>query len=191
MKLLKDIQISKTESKSAGLKRPAIILAVLSALFILELLWISGCSDANSKEYPVGIFKAIIGDEVIFTNGPDVVDVCTDPKCAVIRGCRFENQSLYSCDFTFSVTLSNEAAQRLAIAKKNLESFDHGLSKNIVYTLNDRKIKSLIINPAIKGKLLKDIFIVMSAKGSTMQEAVHNTTEMAHELQSVFLYYKK
>ena len=94
---------------------------------------LAGANEEEVKELLAkqGKFEAKIGNETVFLGGRDITYVCRTAQCSGIDpqyGCRQFSDG-YSCRFRFSITLSQEAAQRQANITKDLNVVSEGLGE--------------------------------------------------------------
>ncbi|MCM2325393.1 MAG: hypothetical protein NDI94_02935 [Candidatus Woesearchaeota archaeon] len=141
-----------------------------------------------------GKFEAKVDGVTVFLGGNDVTYVCRTADCSGIDpqyGCR-ETAEGTSCRFRFSVTLSQEAAGRMADATKNLtvDYTNYGdayLDKPIELYLDDVLVDSLRIGSELKGKIVTDISISGSGIGRDRKEGQINTQKNMKNLQTVLI----
>src|SRR3989344_8754211 len=146
---------------------------VYVTLLLLGIIFIAGCSEWSEKgeeqtiyrgNIPVGSFKAVIGDEIVITNGPDIISVDSSEDDAVEEFCIFSNNTVeYICPFSVGVQISNEAAKRQAEITGSLEIIGEGsieyLSEPLVIYLNGEKWGEIRISSDLKGYETQDIQI--------------------------------
>ena len=140
-----------------------------------------------------GKFEAKIGNKTVFRGGQEITFVCRSADCAGIdtnTGCNsFEGGS--ACGFRFSITLSQEAAQRQADATRNLDIIESGqgpyLSQKLELFLDDRKVDELSIAAGLKGEVATNIQISGSGAGTNEQEAIFNALNNMKRLQTVLI----
>lgn len=141
-----------------------------------------------------GKFEAKIEDGVVFSGGKDIKYVCRSADCAGLdpsRGCGQSGNNWF-CDFRFSITLSQESAQRQAELTKNLdvitsESKQQYLSKKLILYLDDIQVDELNIGADLKGRAVTNIQISGSGTGLTQQEAAFNALNNMKKLQTILI----
>jgi len=139
-----------------------------------------------------GKFEAKIGNETVFIGGEkDITAVCrNDASCARIEICD-TTEGGYYCKFSFSITLSQQAAENHANITKDLEinSTAQGnyLSKKIDLYLDDNLVDSLLIGEDLKGTVTTQISISGSGQGTTQVEAYDAAKESMKKLQTILL----
>jgi len=171
--------------------RPARDLS--GAYFIL--VEIPGASKEEVRELlsQQGKFEAKIENDTVFTGGQDITFVCRSPDCSGLDpqvGCS-QSGSTWGCRFRFSITLSQEAAERQAALTKNLdiitENNQQYLSKSLTLYLDNEQVDELRIGAELKGKASTDIEISGSGIGNTRQEAVENAYANMKRLQTILI----
>jgi len=140
-----------------------------------------------------GKFEAKIGEETVFIGGSDITYVCRSADCSGIdpnAGCGTSGDG-YACRFSFSISLSPQAAQRQADLTSKLEVLTEGgnryLSEPLRLFLDDVEVDQLQIAEELKGRALTEISISGSGAGRTEQEAMFNTLENMKSLQTVLI----
>ncbi|MBS3131522.1 hypothetical protein J4212_03775 [Candidatus Woesearchaeota archaeon] len=142
-----------------------------------------------------GKFEAKIGNSTVFTGGKDITFVCRSPECAGIDpniGCG-QSGGQWACTFSFSITLSTQAAQRQADATRDLaivpseNSREGYLSQPLELILDDRKVDELRIASSLKGEAATNIQISGSGIGASNQEAIYNALGNMKRLQTVLV----
>ncbi|GIU70217.1 MAG: hypothetical protein KatS3mg002_1453 [Candidatus Woesearchaeota archaeon] len=85
------------------------------------LVEIAGASDQEVKDLisKQGKFEAKIGNNTVFKGGEDIKRVCKTAECSYIERCSAVSNG-YACRFSFSITISVDAAQRQAEYTKDL-----------------------------------------------------------------------
>ena len=152
---------------------------------------IAGATEDEIKDLLAkqGKFEAKIGNSTVFIGGRDIVYVGRSANEARIQAC--DNQGQWVCRFSFSITLSKEAAQRQADATRDSEviSNDGGsyLKDKIEFYLDDKIVDSLNIVSDLKGKAETQIAITGSGIGNNQQEAVINAGENMKRLQTILV----
>ena len=158
------------------------------------LVEIAGATPADLRELvgQQGKFEAKIGNETAFIGGKkDITSVCkTDASCARIETC-FAVQGGQVCRFSFSVYLSEAAAERHADLTKNLavNSTEQGryLDKKLDLYLDDQLVSSLFISEGLKGIVTTQISVSGSGSGANQEEAYNNAKSEMHKLQTVLV----
>jgi len=142
-----------------------------------------------------GKFEAKIGNETVFFGGKnDITYVCKSAQCSGIdpnRGC-FKASEGYGCSFFFSITLSQEAAQRQADLTNKLSVISDGsgenyLNEDIVLFLDDQEVDRLKISSDLKGRATTAIQISGSGAGTTEQYAMSATLQNMKRLQTIII----
>jgi preprotein translocase subunit SecD len=161
------------------------------------LVEIAGANEEEVKELLAkqGKFEAKIGNNTVFSGGNrDVPYVCRSADCAGIDpgfGCGASQNGGYVCRFRFSITLSQDAADRQAEATKDLEVLiednNDYLSEKLVLLLDDVKVDELNIGSDLKGRAVTDIQISGSGAGATEQEAALNSLTNMKRLQTILI----
>ena len=157
---------------------------------------LAGANEEEVKELLAkqGKFEAKIGNETVFLGGRDITYVCRTAQCSGIDpqyGCRQFSDG-YSCRFRFSITLSQEAAQRQANITKDLNVVSEGLGegyleKDLDLYLDDVLVDTLRIGAELKGNPVTDISISGSGTGRNRQEALTDTQLSMKRLQTVLI----
>jgi len=141
-----------------------------------------------------GKFEAKIGNQTVFAGGRDITFVCRSADCSGIDpqyGCRQYTDG-YGCRFSFSISLSPEAAQRQAQATSGLEvAFDETgsdyLSEDLELYLDDKLVDTLRISADLKGQAATDIAISGSGVGASMADAQQQALSNMKQLQTVLI----
>ena len=157
---------------------------------------IAGVSEEEIKELLAkqGKFEAKIGNNTVFIGGQrDVTYVCRSADCSGIDpnyGCS-KMQEGWGCRFSFSISLSPNAAQRQADFTKELdvitENGEQYLTESLSLYLDDVKVDSLRIAAGLKGRATTDIAISGFGTGATQQEAVYSSLENMKKLQTIMI----
>tara|TARA_Y100000310_G_scaffold175412_1_gene175459 strand:- start:744 stop:2474 length:1731 start_codon:yes stop_codon:yes gene_type:complete len=141
-----------------------------------------------------GKFEAYVGETLVFEGGnEDVLYVCrNDGSCSGIRSCNQISGSQWYCQFDFSVTLSQEAAEIMAEATSDLEVVygDSGssyLNETIDFYLDGEVVDSLNIAEELKGKPTTSISISGPGYGSNKMEAVETASVGMDQLQTILI----
>src|SRR3989338_8949550 len=122
---------------------------------------IAGANEEEVKELLAkqGKFEAIIGNTTVFRGGTDITYVCRSADCSGIDprvGCQQSGDGWF-CGFSFSISLSPEAARRQADATGKLQIIPDAsgspiLSDNIRFYLDDKEVDSLQIGAELRGR---------------------------------------
>ena len=141
-----------------------------------------------------GKFEAYVGETVVFEGGnEDVLYVCrNDGSCSGIRSCNQVSGDQWYCQFDFSITLSQEAAEIMAGATEDLEVVygDTGssyLNETIDFYLDGELVDSLNIAEELKGKPTTSISISGPGYGSNKMEAVEIASVNMDQLQTILI----
>lgn len=159
---------------------------------------IAGATEEEVKDLLArqGKFEAKIGNKTVFRGGNDIVYVARSANEAGIdpsRGCGQEN-SQWFCSFRFSITLSQEAAQRqadatrdLAVVYDSVSGRSDYLSEKLELYLDDAKVDELNIGADLKGQSVTQIAISGSGNGANEQEAIFNSLQSMKRLQTILI----
>ncbi|MFH1072141.1 MAG: hypothetical protein V1743_01805 [Nanoarchaeota archaeon] len=139
-----------------------------------------------------GKFEAKIGNDTVFIGGKnDIPYVCLSAECSGLdtrQLCR-QAQEGWACTFSFSITISTDAARRQADTTKGLEVVtEQGqsyLSLPLDLYLDDEKVDSLRIAAGLKGTPVTDIQISGPGFGVTEQAAAQNALDNMKRLQTI------
>lgn len=136
-----------------------------------------------------GKFEAFVGDAPVFIGGErDIVYVYTTGERARLTGCS-EVQGEYFCGFEFSISLSQDAARRMADATRDLDIVGVGadgyLSENITLILDGEVVNELRISSTLRGQVMTQISISGGASGFTEREARNNAMQDMKNLQAI------
>jgi len=142
-----------------------------------------------------GKFEAKIGNETVFKGGnKDILYVCRTAECSGITpgSCGITNVGEYSCGFRFSISLSQEAAQKQASVTKDLAVVPSGfgqsyLSENLTLHLDDEQVDELRIGADLKGNPVTDISISGSGVGVNQKEATSASLQSMKQLQTILV----
>ncbi len=159
---------------------------------------IAGATEEEIKDLLAkqGKFEARIGNKTVFRGGQDIVYVARSANEAGIdpsAGCS-PSGSQWFCRFRFSITLSQEAAQRQADATKDLvviydsvSGRSDYLSEPLELYLDDKKVDELNIGADLKGQAVTQIAISGSGVGANNQEAIFNSLQNMKRLQTILI----
>ncbi len=159
---------------------------------------VPGANDDEVKDLigGQGKFEAKIGDEVGFTGGDDLKDVCRRVECAGIdtnNGCGKTKDGSWTCRFRFSITLSLDAADNLASLTAPLDvvyesgNADGYLSKDLDLYMDDELVDSLKIGGELKGQASTNIAISGGGSGLTQEDAIRDALTNMKKLQTVLV----
>jgi preprotein translocase subunit SecD len=156
---------------------------------------IAGATEEEIKDLlgRQGKFEARIGNVTVFRGGNDVVYVGRSAQDARIEECN-PSAGQWVCRFSFSITLSGEAAQRQAEATKDLAvvydsatgSSDY-LSEKLELYLDNKKVDELNIGADLKGQAVTQIVISGPGFGVNQQDAAFNTAQNMKRLQTILI----
>lgn len=156
-------------------------------LFI-ALFTLAGCElSVYEGNIPEGTFKAMIGNETVFTNGPDIIDVDTTLESGVMEELCEPIDEGFNCPFTLGIKISKEAAKRQAEITSELNIINGSLSKPMTVYLREEKLDEIKISEELKGEKIQDIIIVGSGEGETKEEAIANSEAKHDELFDILL----
>ncbi len=137
-----------------------------------------------------GKFEAKVGNVSVF-KGNDIIDVCRSAQCSGIDfrngGCRRAEASGVVCPFYFSITLSQEAAQRQADATRNLGVVDSYLSEKLYLYLDDELMDALSIGESLKGQPAVSVQISGAGSGATQNTATKDAISNMKKLQTILI----
>ncbi len=168
-------------------------------IFALFLVFIMACSSDGTKiykvdykgNYPEGTFKAVIGNETVFTNGHDILELEIEKNPDFF--CYAVNNEVL-CDFNIDVKVSEatskkfkEITQNLKITTIKLEKNRTVLSKRFNYYLNDEKLESegLIIGSGLQDKQVDIFSVPIKGKGETEEESQQNALKKSEEIINI------
>jgi len=156
---------------------------------------IAGATEEEIKDLLArqGKFEAKIGNKTVFKGGNDIVYVGRSAQDARIEQCNPSNGQ-WVCRFSFSITLSTEAAQRQADATKDLtvvydsiSGRSDYLSEKLELYLDDKKVDELNIGADLKGQAVTQIAISGPGAGINQQDAAFNTAQNMKRLQTILI----
>jgi len=138
-----------------------------------------------------GKFEAKIGEEVVFVGGKkDITYVDRTGEGVGVYNCN-SNQGGQACQFRFTISLSEEAANKHANITSKLETniTDGGryLEKKLDLYLDENLVSSLFISEDLKGRPETKILIQGGASGTTREEAINNARKEMQKLQTVLI----
>ncbi len=148
--------------------------------------------DLSSMIESQGKFEAKIGNDTVFIGGErDIASVCrNDATCAYVQSCDPIQTGEFSCRFTFTIYLSEDAAKRHAeiTNKIPINSTNAGyLAEPLDLYLDDHLVETLLISKDLKGEVTTRIAISGSGLGATEQEAYDAAIENMHNLQTILI----
>lgn len=141
-----------------------------------------------------GKFEAKIANKTAFSGGDDIRYVCRTPDCAGIdpqRGCS-DAEGGSVCTFRFSITLSQEAAERQADITRtlNIITEENGrtyLDQQLIMVLDDAEVDQLNIGSELKGSAVTEISISGSGVGINRQDAIQVALDNMKRLQTILI----
>ena len=143
-----------------------------------------------------GVFEAKIANQTAFTGGDeDIRRVCRAPECSGLdrqrNPCREVGDGQWTCGFFFSITISQDAAQRQADLTRDLSVINVGgqqyLSENITLWLDGELVDQLRIGAGLRGSPTTNIQISGSGDGNTEDAARDNALEEMRNLQTIMI----
>ena len=157
------------------------------------LIEIAGATPSDLEQLisQQGEFVAKVGNVTVFEGGDkDIASVGRDAQTARIESCS-ESSSGYVCSFVFAITLSPDAAEKMANVTSEL-SINHTsngnyLSKDLDLFLDGNYISSLKIGESLKGRVTTQISISGSEEGETYEEALANAKAEMKKLQTILM----
>ncbi|MBU4308491.1 hypothetical protein L6278_01605 [Candidatus Parcubacteria bacterium] len=157
------------------------------------LIEIAGATPADLEKLisEQGKFEAKIANKTVFIGGErDIASVGRDAQNARIEMCGKSNEG-YACRFSFTVTLSGEAAKKHADVTDKLEvnstSEGNYLSEKLDLYVDDKLVDSLLIGESLKGQVTTQIAISGSSSGETEPDAYEAAQESMHNLQTILI----
>ncbi len=156
---------------------------------------IAGATEEEIKDLLAkqGKFEARIGNKTVFRGGQDIVYVGRSAQEARVENCN-PSGGQWACRFSFSITLSGEAAQRQADATKELavvydavSGRSDYLSEKLELYLDDKKVDELNIGADLKGQAATQISISGPGAGVNQQDATANTVQNMKRLQTILI----
>jgi len=159
------------------------------------LIEVAGATPQNLKELIAeqGKFEAKIGNKTVFTGGDkDITHVFrNDATQSAVYPAEQMSDGSYASRFSFTISLSPEAAQRHADITKNipLDSLSGGqyLTENLTLILDEKVVDELRISAGLKGQVASQISIQGSGVGSTPEAAVTDARASMHKLQTILI----
>ncbi len=160
------------------------------------LVEIAGINEEEVKELLAkqGKFEAKISNNTVFRGGDDIKYVCRSADCSGIDpygGCQQTQEGEWFCRFRFSITLSQDAAERQANLTENLEVImennEEYLNESLELYLDNELVDTLRIGADLKGKAVTDIAITGSGTGANQQDAMINSLKEMKRLQTILI----
>ena len=159
------------------------------------LIEVAGATPQNLKSLigEQGKFEAKVGNKTVFTGGDkDITHVFrNDATQSAVYPAELISDGNYMSRFTFTITLSPDAAQRHADITKTIpvdpESGGQYLSENLTLILDGKVVEELRISTGLKGQVASQISIQGSGVGSTPDAAVADARASMHTLQTVLI----
>jgi len=141
-----------------------------------------------------GKFEAKIGNETVFIGGEkDITNVARSGQGVGIS-CPSGQSGVngYYCQFQFTISMSQKAAERQAAITNNLSvvsssSGKNYLSKPLDLYLDDKFYSNLSISSDLKGQVTTQISIEGSGTGLTLQDASNAAQDEMKKLQTVLM----
>ncbi len=140
-----------------------------------------------------GKFEAKIGNTTVFSGGKDVTYVCRSGDCSFVVNprspCTGALNSGYTCSYSFSISLSQEAAERQASVTKDIPISTEGnyLDQPLDLYLDDELVDTLKIGSDLKGRAVTEISISGPGQGATYQDAVEDSAKNMKKLQTLLI----
>lgn len=143
--------------------------------------------DLVSKQ---GKFEAKIGDDVVFTGGKDIKDVCRTGSCSGIplqNGCG-PTEGGWSCQYFFVVYISKESAKiHSKLTDKLTVTSDGYLSEKLDLYLDDELVNSLFISEELQGDVSTSFSIQGPGTGPTEAAAVTDALNKMKKMQTLLI----
>ena len=156
------------------------------------LVEVAGATPGDLEELVAkqGKFEAKVGNISVFEGGKgDIADVCrNDASCAGISQCN-PSQGGYTCEFRFTIYLTESAAQRHADITENISLDNTGqyLVDKLYLHVDDKEVDSLLISANLRGQVTTQISIQGPGTGLTQEEALINARTNMNKLQTVLI----
>ena len=165
---------------------------------------VAGVNEEEVKELlsQQGNFEAKIGNEVAFIGGRDITYVCRSAECSGIdpsRGCTEIGGGEQLCRFRFSISITQQAANRFAEltrdltiittdeAGNRLPDSEQYLNKTLDFYLDGVMVDSLNIARDLRGSVVTDIQISGSGMGVGRSNAILDALQNMRSLQTVLI----
>ncbi|MBI4452662.1 hypothetical protein HY637_04480 [Candidatus Woesearchaeota archaeon] len=142
--------------------------------------------------YPVGAFKASIGNSTIFTNGQDILEVSVENNPKFF--CYAVNKEVL-CKFNIKVKVSADAAENYRSTTQKLKENMLNSGKNrsalperLVYYVNDGKVEEevLLINN-LQNKSANIQSVVISGKGADEKAAQNDALKKSKQIVNMLI----
>ncbi len=148
--------------------------------------------DLESLIAKQGNFEAKIGNVTAFVGGDkDITYVFRDATQSAVYTPEPVGDGTYVSRFSFTITLSQEAAQRHADITGRLSidpnSGGQYLSENLTLFLDGELVEELRISSGLKGQVASQISIQGSGVGATSDAALADARAQMHKLQTLLL----
>ena len=170
----------------------------LLILFGLTLLMIACAPDIKiykvnyENNYPAGTFKTVIGNETVFSNGPDILEV-TVKKNPEFFCYSVNKQSL--CNLNLEIKISDSAANNFKTTIDKYQEIMRSSGKNktilpqrIGYYLNNQKLEQEdIIKANEKSQVSSQFLIPILGKVGTQDEAKKKAVATESEVVKVLI----
>ncbi|MBI2655451.1 hypothetical protein HYX06_03445 [Candidatus Woesearchaeota archaeon] len=164
-------------------------------VFAFILIFLTACGSEGAKvyksdyrgNYPEGAFSAKIGNKIIFTNGPAVLEVSIDKDPKFF--CYAVNKEVL-CKLNIDVKINDGAAEKYRAATQELKELmlKSGKNKSILnemfaYYINGEKSEeeALFVNN-LKNKSIDVLQVSVSGKGADEKEAQKNAVKKSNEV---------
>ncbi|MCF7866859.1 hypothetical protein K9M18_05495, partial [Candidatus Woesearchaeota archaeon] len=142
-----------------------------------------------------GEFEAKIGEKTVFIGGnKDILNVCRTNQCSYIESantCQTDSTGITRCGFWFTITLSQEAANRQADATRDLGIIGSAsggyLTENLTLVLDKEIVDQLSISAGLKGLASTQIRITGSGEGQSTTGAHEDALESMKKLQTLLI----
>lgn len=158
------------------------------------LVEVAGASPSDLEDLvgKQGNFEAKIGNQTVFIGGEkDITHVFRDAAQSAVYQAESVGDGTFLSRFTFTITLSPEAAQRHAdiTNKIAVDSSSGGqyLSENLTLLLDGETVDELRISSGLKGQVTTQISIQGSGTGTTQDSAAKDARAQMHKLQTLLL----
>jgi len=156
------------------------------------LVEVAGASPTDLEQLVAqqGKFEAKIANQTVFTGGEDdIADVCrNDATCASVQSC-IQAQGGFTCNYAFTIYLTEEAAQRHADVTEPLPLGPDGqyLTESLFLYVDDIEVDSLLISSNLRGQVTTQISIQGSGSGISQETALKDARESMNRLQTILL----
>ncbi|MBW2987730.1 preprotein translocase subunit SecD [Candidatus Woesearchaeota archaeon] len=147
---------------------------------------IAGATQDEVKELieSQGKFDGKIGNKTVMT-GKDVQFVGLGGTEARVKAPCPKYGDMYQCEFMFSLTISEEAAERFADATAELDIEGEHLSEPILLFLDDEQITNLSIVSDLQGRAITNPSITGAEAGRSEREAYDAALAEMSKLQTI------